>query len=74
MKTDSAVAQAITKLGGITRAVMASGYSEGTWRRWRRENRIPDSKACFEVSALTGIPARKLAGMVPAAESQSGAA
>lgn len=64
MKTDSAVAQAITKLGGITRAIIATGYSEATWRRWRRENRIPDSRACFAIAGLTGIPAQALAGFV----------
>ena len=56
------VARAIGILGGMTRSVVASGYSESTWHRWRREGCVADPRACFAISDLTGISARELAG------------
>ena len=56
------VARAINALGGMTRSVVASGYSESTWHRWRRMGRVADPQACFVIGDLTGISARELAG------------
>lgn len=59
------VAQAVVKLGGMTRAIVKTGISEATWQRWRREGRIADPDAIFFVADLTGISARALASYTP---------
>ena len=68
------VARAIDTLGGMTRSVMASGYSESTWHRWRRMGRVADPQACFAISDLTGISARELAGYTVAGPQDDDAA
>lgn len=56
------VDEAIQRLGGITKAVVASEASESTWHRWRRAGRILDAQVLFRIADKTGLPARQLAG------------
>lgn len=59
---ENPISQAIARLGGMTRAVVRTGYSEASWHRWRRTKRIPDAIACLRVARLTGIQPELLAG------------
>ncbi len=60
---ENPVAAAIEQLGGLTEAVVRTGFSQTTWVRWRREGRMSDAIAVLRVEEMTGISARRLAGL-----------
>ena len=57
------VADAIAQLGGLTAAIVKTGYSLSTINRWRALGRITKVDAAFKVADLTGISVRVLGGL-----------
>ncbi len=56
------MALAIRKLGGVTKCVQLTGYSDASWNRWRRIGYVSMTAKAIRVSELTGIPISRLAG------------
>jgi hypothetical protein len=60
---ENAVAQAIKRLGGLTAAVVKTGYSANSLARWRIAGKVPRLVAAVRLEELTGISVRALAGL-----------
>lgn len=54
------VAQAIARLGGMTPATVATGYSTASLRRWQRAGRVPQAVRAVRLAELAGMPVREL--------------
>jgi predicted site-specific integrase-resolvase len=58
----NAVAEAIERIGGLTRATVVTGIPTQTLMRWRKAGRIMRTSAAVKIARASGVAIEKLAG------------